>query len=58
MIPYTEDNTPPRIHSLPDKKSSLKYRLFPLCGSRVPWIQPQTIQAIAIAISCPLERGV
>lgn len=27
MILYTEDNMPP---SLPDKKSSLKYRIFPL----------------------------
>lgn len=27
MIPYTEDSMPP---SLPDKKSSLKYRIFPL----------------------------
>lgn len=30
MIPYTEDNMPPRIHSLPGKNPSLKSRLFPL----------------------------
>jgi hypothetical protein len=54
MLPYIDNNVLLRFHRLSNKRPVSGMGYSPMsCGSRVSWVHPQMVQAIAIG--CPSD---
>ena len=56
MLPYIDNNVLLRFHRLSNKRPVSGMGYSPMsCGSRVSWVHPQMVQAIAIGCMAELD---